>query len=161
LREEGGGSPVVEERKMRRLFVDSENILDNIIHITDADSVFYLTGVLRLGVGDDLYVSDGTSKAFETRIKTIGKDAIKLEVIKDMPFSEGYKARITLFQGLPKGAKMDEVVRKSTELGVYRIVPTLTKRSVPDISGKNATRLMRWRRIAAEAARQSGRINIP
>jgi len=147
---------------MRRIFVEPEAFDDCTIYIKDKESISYISVVLRLKTGDALFVSDGVSKAYETRISGIGKNEITLHVITEQPFTDGYNTRITLYQGLPKGSKMDEIVRKSTELGVYHIVPVETARSVPDREkGAQASKLERWQRIAKEAARQSCRTSVP
>jgi len=147
---------------MRRLFISLGEIHNGLIRITDADDVFYLSTVLRLRRGDGLYVSDGISKAYETRIAEVGRKEISLEVLEEKPIQDSGKVRISLYQGLPKGSKMDEIVRKTTELGVSRIVPVVMLRSVPSHDdGVSSGKLGRWRRIAEEAARQSRLIYVP
>ncbi len=70
--------------------------------------------------------------------------------------------RITLAQALPKGDKMEFIVQKATELGVARIVPFRSARTIPRrTEDRAARRLERWRRIAAEAAEQCGRTDVP
>lgn len=72
------------------------------------------------------------------------------------------KARVVLCQGLPKGDKMDLIVQKAVELGVYRIVPLDSERAVPALAGKKiASRMLRWQRIAHEAAQQARRSVLP
>ena len=147
---------------MRRLFVEDAAISDIAIKITNKEDINYLSDVLRMRPGDDLFVSDGTSRAFETRIESLSKTLIELLIIKECPFDYGYKTLITLYQGLTKGSKMDDVVRKSTELGVFRIVPVVTERSITGRDGGvPAVKAERWSRIAEEAARQSRRTVIP
>ncbi|HAJ26637.1 MAG TPA: hypothetical protein DCG53_05235 [Syntrophus sp. (in: bacteria)] len=74
----------------------------------------------------------------------------------------GKACRLTLAQALPKGSKMDDIVEKATELGVDRIIPFLSSRSVPKWSTeKAADRVVRWRKIAIEAARRCRRPDIP
>lgn len=69
---------------------------------------------------------------------------------------------ITLYQGIPKGEKMDYIAQKCTEAGVIRIVPVLFSRCVAKWEGKDAEKkLARFQRICAEAAKQSGRAKIP
>ena len=147
---------------MRRLFVKQEAIRDGKVYLTGAEEVYYISVVLRMGAGDGLLISDSAGKVYETRILETGKDRIVLDIYGERPFAGDSGARITLYQGLPKGAKMDDVVRKATELGVFRIAPVLTARSIPNHDGgAPAAKLGRWRRIAEEAARQSQRALIP
>jgi len=150
---------------MRRLFVGQDAFrpdrLDR-IYITGKDDIVYLSVVLRMKAGDDIMISDGASRACKARITEMSKTKIELEILEELPYSEGSSTRVTLFQGMPKGSKMDEIVRKSTELGVYRIVPVVTARSVPEVKGGvSEAKLKRWRKIAEEAARQSNRLSIP
>jgi 16S rRNA (uracil1498-N3)-methyltransferase len=77
------------------------------------------------------------------------------------PLSES-PLTLTLVQGLPKADKMDGIIRMATELGVSSIVPVLTERTVVRaVAGREAVRLDRWRRVAREAAKQSGRATVP
>ncbi len=69
--------------------------------------------------------------------------------------------RVVLAQGIPKGDKMDFVVQKCTEVGVSAILPTVTRRTVVDLRGKEEERRERWQRIAREAAEQCGRVRVP
>ena len=88
------------------------------------------------------------------------KALVRLENVRPSPFPGG--AGMTLFQGLGKGEKPDWVIREATALGASRIVLVLTERSV--IRAKEERRehkLVRWRQIAIEAARQCARANIP
>lgn len=149
---------------MRRIFAGQNAFHNDVILITDHDDIAYISGVLRMKTGDSLLVSDGVSRACETRITAISKTAIELRVQAECLFETGRKTEITLYQGMPKGAKMDEIVRKSTELGVRRILPIVTCRSVSSAnnkSGASQEKIRRWRRIAEEAARQSQRMEIP
>ena len=149
---------------MRRIFAGEEAFHKYVIQITDHDDIAYISGVLRMKKGDMLLVSDGKSRACETRITAISKTAIELRVQAECLFEAGRKTSITLYQGMPKGAKMDEIVRKSTELGVCRILPIVTYRSISAANKKGGTppeKIRRWRRIAEEAARQSRRMEIP
>ena len=147
---------------MRRLFISGDSIKDGGIYIKNRDDIYYLSVVLRMKDGDCLFVSDGAGRAYTSRIVKAGKDVIELEILAEQTAEDIVKTQITLYQGLPKGSKMDDVVRKTTELGVFRIVPILTARSVPALKGGEAlSKVERWRRIAKEAARQSGRFGIP
>ena len=147
---------------MRRIFADPGAFLDDKVFITERDDIFYVSGILRMKEGDVLLVSDGAGRAWEAKISEISKQKIELSVLKELPQSDGYRSRITLYQGIPKGAKMDEIVRKATELGVFRIVPVLTERSVPEWkNGVSQQKLLRWRRITEEASRQARRVSVP
>ena len=147
---------------MRRLFIAGETVRDGRIFISGKDNIHYLSVVLRMKQSDSLFVSDGAGKAYGARILRIDKNEIELDIESEHQAEEMYNTFLTLYQGLPKGSKMDDIVRKTSELGVFRIVPTLTGRSVPNLKdGAACAKTERWRRIAKEAARQSMRISIP
>ncbi|WP_373046423.1 16S rRNA (uracil(1498)-N(3))-methyltransferase [Vulgatibacter sp.] len=144
---------------MRRLLVPPEQIAAGSA-VVQGDALHYLLRVLRLGVGDELEVFDGSGKVYPARIVQVGDDAATLSL------GEGHERarapRITLAQGLAKGDKLDLVVQKATELGAARIAPLQLERCVVRLDAvKGADRAKRWRRIAEEAARQCGRADVP
>lgn len=88
-------------------------------------------------------------------------DQVILSLGEKLPSPEA-SIRITLYQGLPKGDKMEWICQKCTEAGIFRIVPVLFSRCVTKWEKKdNEKKLPRWQRIAAEAAKQSGRAILP
>ncbi|MCX5854383.1 MAG: 16S rRNA (uracil(1498)-N(3))-methyltransferase [Deltaproteobacteria bacterium] len=126
------------------------------------ENLRYVRSVLRMKKGDPLMLFDGTGWEYETVIDQISADGVVVEVIKKKNCSRGNGIRITLMQSLPKAGKMDFIVQKATELGVDRIVPFQSERSVPRLSSeKTSLRIKRWQSIAVEAVRQCGRPDIP
>lgn len=111
--------------------------------------------------GDTISLFDGRGSEHEAAITELSEGKITVEIGKKK------KARlpdlkVTLAQSLPKGSKMDFIIQKSTELGVDRIIPFISSRSIPRLSESKAVeRGKRWVRIAVEAARQCGRAKIP
>lgn len=105
---------------------------------------------------------DGAGAERRGLIITAGGDEVLVMLAEGSDVCREPSVFITILQGLPKGDKMDEVVRKNTEIGVSRFVPVVTERTVarPDPSGA-ARRVERWRRIAREASKQSGRQRVP
>ena len=146
---------------MRRLIVSPKSISGDIINITDKEDIVYISVVLRMKKGDKLLVSDGAGKVWDTCMESLLRDRIELRILSEQPILKLENTRVTLFQGLPKGSKMDEIVRKATELGVYKIVPVGTGRSISGSVNMVSTKLERWRRIAKEASKQSMRIRVP
>jgi len=121
----------------------------------------YLKTVLRLKEGDRLVVFDGRGSEYGTRIEEWGEHSVSLAVL-DRQHVDFPGRKITLAQSLPKGTKMDFIIQKATELGVSRIVPFVSSRSIPRLTNeKAAARHKRWRRIAIEAAKQCGRATVP
>ncbi len=122
------------------------------------DEARYLNNVLRMRRGDTLTVFGPEGASASTRVSGVRKGEVKLEVLDVLPLRERTQNGIILVQGLlKKGSKMDLVIEKATELGVSAIVPVITQRS----QLKRTGRLERWKKIALEAARQSGRTTTP
>jgi 16S rRNA (uracil1498-N3)-methyltransferase len=119
--------------------------------------------VLRLKKGARVSLSDGSGHEYMGTIVQIAGEslAVKLEGVGiDHAAETGPK--ITLFQGVPKGDKLELIIQKSTELGVAEIVPFVAARSVSrPAAGRIQEKLERWRRITQEAARQSMRMTVP
>ena len=141
---------------MPRIYLPISNIIDNRISITD-EKAHYLISVLRCRKGDDLIVFDGKGNCLKTRILKADRREVITEVIEKFPCDIESHINITLVQGLLKGEKMDLVIQKTTELGVKEIIPVVTERS----QMRETRKVARWRKIAEEASRQSGRSIIP
>ncbi|MFH1238970.1 MAG: 16S rRNA (uracil(1498)-N(3))-methyltransferase [bacterium] len=145
---------------MNRFFVLPENIKDGRVTITGSD-VNHIKNVLRLKKGVGIAVFDGTGEEYTVRIEHIGEEVagtiIRTKEIKNSP-----GPKIVLWQGLPKGPKIDFIIQKCTEVGVSRIVPLLTERTIVKIEpSKSADKQKRWQKIAKSAAEQSRRTEIP
>jgi 16S rRNA (uracil1498-N3)-methyltransferase len=125
--------------------------------VLDGEAHRHLAKVLRLEAGHSLVIFDGGGTEIDARVLSVGPRTIEL-VLGDRRAVSLATASITLLQAVPKGDRMDLIVQKATELGVAQIVPVVTGRSVVRPS---AMRSRRWQTIAQEAARQSGRADIP
>ena len=124
----------------------------------------HLRDVLRLRVGDEVFVFDGAGREFRGLVKESGKRGATLEILAEVaPAQPESPLDLTLAVALLKGEKFDLVVQKATELGVTRIVPMQTARA--DVRLRDARdaaqRGVRWRRIALAAAKQAGRAVVP
>ena len=144
---------------MQKLFV--ENINDEKI-ILDGESARHIAKSLRMRVGDVICVTDGGGDDYGCQIEEITKDEVVLKVCYKQACESEPSCRVTIYQGVPKSSKMEDIIQKCVELGVCKIVPTLTKRCVsrPDdkVAGKKN---QRYQKIALEAAQQSGRGIVP
>jgi 16S rRNA (uracil1498-N3)-methyltransferase len=141
---------------MPRVFVPSERLSSTRV-VLDGEAHRHLAKVLRLEPGNGLVIFDGGGTEIDARVLAVGPRTIELELGERRAVSLA-TASITLLQAVPKGDRMDLIVQKATELGVARIVPVVAARSVVRPS---ATRARRWQTIAQEAARQSGRADVP
>ncbi|HBC92872.1 MAG TPA: 16S rRNA (uracil(1498)-N(3))-methyltransferase [Pelotomaculum sp.] len=146
---------------MPRFFISPEQIKAGRVTITGPD-VAHIVKVLRLGPGDTLTVLDGRGMVYEAVIEHADRESVICAVMSESNAGRAPMLRITLVQGLPKNDKMDLIVQKATELGVYRLIPLICDRSVVRMAGdKPLHRLERWQRIAREAAKQCRRPDVP
>lgn len=125
------------------------------------NDIRYVRDVLRMNIGRRVILFDGSGWEYEAVIKKIMAADVVVEVIGQSKITER-EIRATLIQALPKANKMDFIVQKSTELGADEIIPFRSERTILNLSEeKSAARIERWRQIAVEASRQSGRADIP
>lgn len=147
---------------MYRFYVDEANINKDYILIEGSD-VNHIKNVLRLNPKEQLIVCDGKGKDYNCIIEEIRKDSVLVNIIDSTTNETELATKIYLFQGLPKKDKMEWIIQKAVELGVYEIIPVSTKRTIVKISDKKKERnkLDRWQTIATSAAKQSNRGIIP
>ena len=143
---------------MPRFFVDRAP--ENGVLTLVGEDAHHAGRVLRLRIGEALTLCDGKGTDYDCAVESIDKDVVVCRVTESHPSRGEPRQQLTLFMALPKGDKMEFVVQKAVELGASRIVPYLAKNCVsrPD---KTEKKVERWRKIAAEAAKQCGRGVLP
>jgi 16S rRNA (uracil1498-N3)-methyltransferase len=139
-----------------RFFVEGAHDVGQVVTLSGADAR-KLTVVLRARSGTDVEICDSAGQTFAGRINAL-RPQVAVALLARTARPAEATLELVLAQGVPKGAKMDFVVEKATELGVRRIVPLLTERTQGD---PGSARLERWRRLARTAAQQCGRTMIP
>ncbi|MDE6204382.1 MAG: 16S rRNA (uracil(1498)-N(3))-methyltransferase, partial [Lachnospiraceae bacterium] len=147
---------------MYQFFVEPDQIQGRRVVITGRD-VNHIKNVLRMKPGDEISVSNGADgKEYRCGIEELTEDRILCELRFIKEESMELPSRVYLFQGLPKGDKMELIIQKAVELGVYEIIPVACKRAVVKLDGKKAAnKTARWQGIAEAAAKQSRRGMIP
>lgn len=144
---------------MKKLFVN-EVIGETLV--LDEEQSRHVSKSLRMNVGDMITVCDGAGSDYGCRIEAITKDAVTLEVCYKQTSDSEPDVKVSLYQGVPKGDKTEDIIQKCVELGVFEITPTLTKRSISRPDEKQAAKKqIRYNKIALEAAQQSGRGIVP
>ncbi len=144
-----------------RIYCPSTKIIRDKIVILDPCQIHHLSSVRRLKKGDRVVVFDGESQEYECVIDSIAKDKAELSVVKTRK-AVPVKLDLTLACALPKKVKMDYIIEKTVELGVDRIIPIKTERTIVEYSPEKAKeKLKRWQAIAIEASKQCGRIKLP
>lgn len=128
----------------------------------DAAAAHHLGRVRRAGVGDVVQAVDASGQLLAVRLTAIAPRHAEGVVVQRAPLATESALDLTLAQAIPKGDKMEHVIRMATELGVSRVIPLLTERTVVRLEpARSDSRLARWRRVAREAAQQSGRAAVP
>ena len=146
---------------MHHFFVTPDQVRDGRIYI-DGSDVNHIKNVLRMRNGETLKISDGNNKKYLCQIETMTSDEVCALIMEEQSQNTELPSRIVLFQGLPKGDKMELIVQKAVELGAYEIVPVATRRAVVKLDAKKASKKVeRWNSIAESGAKQSGRNVIP
>jgi len=147
---------------MRRFFVPPEVFADGCATIS-GDLFRHMVKVLRLKPGAGVLLADGNGAEFTGIIDSVGKERLVVTLQESREVAPVAAVPcITLFQGLPKGDKLEFILQKTTELGVAEVIPFAAARSVPRIrKGEEAEKVARWQRIVQEAARQSERSSVP
>ncbi len=117
---------------------------------------------LRMKTGDRLLLCDGEGMEYDAAITAITSQAVTVQIDREYPSRSESPVASVLYQAIVKGDKMDTVIQKAVELGVSEIVPVETLRCVAKISPEAAEKkILRWQKIADEAAGQSGRGVLP
>ena len=147
---------------MPKFFVTQEQINGETIKIVGQD-VNHIKNVLREKVGDELTICNSSKEQnYLCEIIGISEESIKCKIIKTLENNVESKIKVTIMQGLPKADKMELVIQKSVELGVYDIIPIEMKRCVVKLTDKDKPKkIQRWQKIAEVAAKQCGRDRIP
>ena len=145
-----------------RVYCPSKDISVNKITLFDKKQIHHLVTVMRHRKGDSIFVFDGESKEYECKIDSTAKDRVALTIlgVRNMPLSQ--TPGISLACAIPKRVKMDYIIEKATELGVQRIIPLKTERTIVELSPERLEKkFIRWQGIIKEASKQSARIKLP
>lgn len=146
---------------MYRFFVEPEACKGSDIRISGEDWN-HIRNVLRLKCGETIAISDGTQREYICEIMEYTDSEVITKIVDILDSSAELSTEITLYQGFPKGDKLEFIIQKAVELGVVRIVPVMTKRTIVKLDHKKAEKkLERYNAIALSAAKQSKRGIIP
>lgn len=142
---------------MHRAYVPPGTLDEPVVSLS-RDTAHYIARVLRLRVDDQIGLFDGSGQEWLVRLTRVSADLIQGERLTLLAAPSSCNKAVVLGQGLPRGAKMDWIVEKCSELGLSALVPLHTRLSVVRSTGQRMSEKMaRWQRIAAAAAGQCGR----
>jgi len=147
--------------RLTRVYVE-EALAPGASRAVAGSAATHITRVLRLERGATLTLFDGRGGEYAARIEDLRKDRVLVNVGEHSPIERESPLGIVLAQGISRGERMDLVVQKATELGVRRIVPVVTERTVVRLDQRQAdNRLRHWRAIAIASCEQCGRNTLP
>ena len=130
--------------------------------IISGDDAKHISRVLRMKVGEALTACDTKGYDYDCLIESLSDREVSLRVLEVRPSQSEPDVRVSLYQAMPKGDKLELIIQKAVELGVDSITPVMTRRCVSKPDSKSmAKKLERYNRIALEAAKQSGRGKVP
>ena len=147
---------------MYQFFVEENQLVGNKISILSSD-VNHMKNVLRMKIGERVRVSVSyNGRSFFCVIDSMTEDEVIVSIESEDKNGTELSNHIYLFQGLPKGDKMELIIQKAVELGVYEIIPVAMKNCVVKLDDKKAgNKVKRWQAISESAAKQSKRTLIP
>lgn len=144
-----------------RFLVSPDAVRDGAATV-EGQELVHMRKVLRLRPGARVLLWDGAGTEHEALIRAYDGGVAAMTVVRSYRPERESSLAVTLAQAVSKGDKMDWIVEKSTELGVACVAPFFSSHTVPRFAGdKGARRRERWEKIAAAAARQSGRTRVP
>ncbi len=146
---------------MRRFFTEPQNISDDVAQIFEDSK--HIEKVLRMNTGDRIMVFDGSGAEYIAELISIEKDVCRAKILEKNLSQSEPKIKISLFQGLPKSGKMETIIQKAVELGVFEIIPVMMERCVTKINNpaSGAEKSKRWNKVSLEAVKQCGRGIVP
>ena len=147
----------------RRFMISSRTVGDGYASL-DGDIYNHMVRVLRLGTGDAVQLADEKGVIHSGLIDQVARERVTVKITSSCLAADSETAapRITICQALPKGDKIDLILQKGTELGAHDFWLFGGRRSVARVrEDQQAAKLERWNRIASEAARQCGRMDVP
>lgn len=146
---------------MHHFFTDPSQVREEKIYIEGSD-VNHIKNVLRMKIGEQVQISDQSGKNYLCELEAFESEKVQFRILEERESENELTSRLYLFQGLPKSDKMEWIVQKAVELGVYEVIPVATQRAVVKLDEKKAAKkTARWNAIAEGAAKQSGRDVIP
>ncbi len=145
--------------KMYNFFVDNNQIKDKNVKIIGQDAK-HIGFVLRMTEKEKIYINNkDTAIKYLAEISHISKEEVDCILLNEVETTEP-NIKITLFQGLPKSDKMEYIIQKAVELGIYEIIPVNMKNCIAKLKDEDK-KIQRWQAISEAAAKQSKRNIIP
>jgi 16S rRNA (uracil1498-N3)-methyltransferase len=146
---------------MQRFFIQNKAFEGGVVKITGSD-FNHISHSLRMQIGDQLVINNEDGMEYLAEIQEISNQEVVVRIIKGKKNENEPQLKVTLAQAIPKKNNMDLIIQKCTEIGVSRIIPINTRRTIVKLDDRKfQKRRERWQRIAEEAAKQSRRGKVP
>jgi 16S rRNA (uracil1498-N3)-methyltransferase len=147
--------------RLTRVYVEAALTSGRLVELPP-DTASHLAKVLRARTGDELILFNGDGREFDGAVESVRGSRVSASVGDSRQVDRESPLAITLVQCVPRGDRMDFIVQKATELGVARIVPVLSQRSVVRLNaGQAESKAVHWRAVAVSACEQCGRNRLP
>jgi 16S rRNA (uracil1498-N3)-methyltransferase len=147
--------------RLTRVYVNEALTSDSIVELPP-DTASHLSKVLRARIGDEIILFNGDGREFVGAIESVRGSHVSAAVGRSTTVDRESPFAVTLVQCVPRGDRMDFIVQKATELGVTRVVPVLSQRSVVRLDAAQAeSKAAHWRAVAVNACEQCGRNRVP
>ena len=145
---------------MHRFYLPPEECAGESLSLIGSEA-HHAAHVLRLRPDDQVTVLNGAGGVFLCRVRDVSRRAVELNVLSHLEAAPANPS-VTLFQALPKGKLIEDIIEKATELGVSRVVPLVTERVVARFDeGEALARQAKWQTVAVEAIKQCGQPWLP
>ena len=145
---------------MPKFFVEKEDFKDGYILIKDEDAI-HINTVLRMKINDEIICCDNNSNDYRCLITQLDKKFVKASILEKFKNENEPSVKVTLYQGISKGERMELTIQKCVEGGIDKIVPVITDYTAVSLKGKEEKKVKRWNKISETAAKQCGRGKIP
>ena len=146
---------------MQQVFIDDVMVGNEYVTIT-GDDVHHIRDVLRMKPGEKIRVSTSSGRNMYCELAEFGAEFIQADILDEVAADTELTSQVVIFQGLPKGDRMETIIKKSVELGVHEVVPVRMRYCVKKLEGKKeANKLKRWQSCSESAAKQSKRSSVP
>jgi 16S rRNA (uracil1498-N3)-methyltransferase len=147
--------------RLTRVYVNATLVPGSLVELP-GDSAAHLAKVLRARSGDEIVLFTGDGREFAGAVESVRGSRVTAAVGEGWEVDRESRLAVTLLQCVPRGDRMDFIVQKATELGIARIVPLISQRSVVRLDASQAeSKAAHWRAVAINACEQCGRNRLP
>lgn len=147
---------------MHSFFCPSKDINNGFAKVTDKKDVHHILRVARIKSSEEVLIFDENNRRYRSKIISSCQESISFEILSPWEMNSRFRINLTIACAIPKNSRMDDLIDKLTQLGVDRIIPLLTDRTVVKLNEKKEkARNQRWSKIMLSAVQQSNSLITP